>query len=66
MDAYEHFADARLLSSHLRRRADSMIAEFEAAIGGLSEDADDVQRERMRSAAKAIMKLSARILIELE
>ena len=66
MDAYENLTDARILSSHLRRRAASMIAEFEAAMSDLSEDGNDVQRAQMRSAAEAIMKLSARVLIELE
>ncbi len=66
MYSYEHHQSARVFSSPIRRRAASMIAEFEAAMGDLSEDGDDVQRERMRSAAQEMMKLSARVLIELE
>ena len=66
MDLYEHFTDTRGLSPLLRRRADSVIAEFEAAISDLAQDGNEAQRERMRSAAETMMKLSARVLIELE
>jgi hypothetical protein len=66
MNTNENLTDTSVFSSLLRRRAAWTIAEFEAAMRDLCEYGDDVQRERMRSAAEAIMKLSARVLIELE
>jgi hypothetical protein len=66
MNSHENLRHSRVSSSQFRRRAASAIVEFEAAMSDLSEDGDDVQRARMRSAAEAIMKLSARVLIELE
>jgi hypothetical protein len=66
MDSHENLTHPRVFSSQFRRRAAAAIVEFEGAIRDLSEDGDDVQRARLRSAAEAIMKLSARVLIELE
>jgi hypothetical protein len=66
MDSCENLSDVRAFSSQLRLRAASAIVEFEGAISDLSTDGNDAQRERMRSAAETMMKLSARVLIELE
>jgi hypothetical protein len=66
MNSHKDVTHPRVLSSQFRRQAATAIAEFEGAIRDLSEDGDDAQRERMQSAAEAIMIVSARILIELE
>ena len=66
MDSCESLTDARVFSPQLYRRAASAMVEFEAAMRDLCDDGGDAPIERMRSAAQAVMKLSARVLIELE
>ncbi len=66
MNTNENLVVAKIVSAPFQRRAASTIVEFEAAMRNLAEDWDDDQVDRMRSAAEAIMKLAARVLIELE
>ncbi len=66
MDSRESLTGSKIFSSHLRRQASLATAEFEAAMIGLSAGGDEFQLERVRAAAEELMKLSARVLIELE